>query len=365
MKLVYVVTSADAVGGAHIHILHLCDALQGLGHQVHVLVGGEGVFVERLEASRIPFTKLRWLSRKVDIPGDIRAVIELREAIRSLSPDLVSTHSSKAGILGRLASRLEHVPAIHTAHGWTFSDGRPWVERQIFRYAEKAAANWCGQIITVCQIDRNLALRYGVGRADQFVVIHNAMPPIGNNQISTPHGEPPRMVMTARFSEQKDHRTLFNSLTSLMDIQWCIDLVGDGPLLDDAKRQAARLKLEERVRFMGYIDDVAEVLKGSQIFLLISNWEGFPRSILEAMRTGLPVVATDVGGVKESIIDGENGFLVRKHDVDQLSSILRKLLLDPTLRVRMGMSGRQRYLQYFTFDRLLMQTLEVYNEVLK
>lgn len=364
MKLVYVVTSADAVGGAHIHILHLCDALQDLGHQVHVLVGGQGVFIERLKTSRIPFTRLRWLYRKINIPADIRAVMELRRAIRNLAPDLVSTHSSKAGILGRLASRLEHVPAIHTAHGWTFSDGRPWTERQIFRYAEKAAANWCRRIITVCEADRELALRYGVGHPWQLVVIHNAMPPIGDDQVSTPQLEPPRLVMTARFSEQKDHQTLFRSLANMKDIRWKIDLVGDGSLLDDAKRQVQRLALGDRVHFLGHVNDVAQVLKNSQIFLLISNWEGFPRSIIEAMRAGLPVVATDVGGVKESVIDGENGFLVRKKDSDQLGDVLKMLLLDPALRAGMGARGRQRYLQHFTYDRLLTRTREVYGEVL-
>lgn len=364
MKLVFIITGANAIGGAQIHVLHLCNALQVSGHQVHVLVGGRGVFTERLTSLQIPFTRLEWLCRKINLPADIQATVEIRRMIRKLAPDLVSTHSSKAGILGRLACRLENLPVIHTAHGWTFSDGRPWIERYIFKYAEKAAANWSSRIITVCETDRDLALRYGIARLDKLVVIHNAMPPIKADKISKPQAMPPRLVMTARFSEPKDHLALLESLKNVKDLEWEMDFVGDGPLLDAAKTSAIRLGLENRVHFLGYAENVDDILKCAQIFLLISNSEGFPRSIIEAMRAGLPVIASDVGGVHESVRNGENGYLVRKRDVGELSKLLRKLLLDPVLRAEMGAAGRRRYLEHFTYDSLLKRTLEVYKEVL-
>jgi glycosyltransferase involved in cell wall biosynthesis len=110
--------------------------------------------------------------------------------------------------------------------------------------------------------------------------------------------------------------------------------------------------------------DIAEWLAGSQIFVLISNWEGFPRSILEAMRAGLPVVATDVGGVSESVDDGVTGFLVPRGGTAELNDRLHRLIADPALRARMGALGRARYETHFTFEHMLRRTLNVYEDAL-
>jgi glycosyltransferase involved in cell wall biosynthesis len=169
--------------------------------------------------------------------------------------------------------------------------------------------------------------------------------------------------MVARFEEQKDHATLFRALAGLGDLAWQLELVGDGPLFSEAVALAKQLGIASRTQFLGFRRDVTRRLADAQVFLLITNWEGFPRSILEAMRAGLPVVASDVGGNAESVRDGETGFIVPRGDVASLRTALARLIADPELRMRFGALGRRRFEERFTFERMCEKTFAVYRDV--
>jgi glycosyltransferase involved in cell wall biosynthesis len=173
------------------------------------------------------------------------------------------------------------------------------------------------------------------------------------------------MLMVARFAPQKDHDTLFRALAEVLDLEWELDLVGTGPDEETVRRRADQLGLSGRIRFLGMREDVPELVAASQVYLLISHWEGFPRSILEALRAGLPVVATDVGGVREAVLDGVTGFLAPENDDALLATRLRTLLSEPALRARMGAASRSHYEAHFTFDRLVEEALAVYESVLR
>lgn len=363
MKIVYVITRSDAIGGAHVHVRDLACALLQRGHEVTVLVGGRGPFTGELEVRGVPYRSLVHLVRPIRPGTDLRGAVELRRALAELRSDLVSTHSSKAGWLGRMAARSLGIPVVFTAHGWAFTEGVPERERRLYALAERLAAPFADRIITVSEYDRELALRYRVACAKKLVRVHNGMPDIDPAYRSRPGVQPPTLVMVARFEPQKDHLTLFRALTELRELSWELELIGDGPLWETMRVEAQRLGLGERVAFLGARKDVAERLGKAQAFVLVSNWEGFPRSILEAMRAGLPVVASDVGGVREAVVDGETGFLVPRGDVAILCDRLRRLLQDPGMRVRMGTAGRRRYERHFTFEQMLDKTLKVYEEV--
>ena len=167
--------------------------------------------------------------------------------------------------------------------------------------------------------------------------------------------------MTARFDRQKDHETLFRALTTHPGVE--LDLIGDGPDLEQAREVAERFQISERVHFLGHRDDVAEILSRAQIFVLSSRWEGFPRSTLEAMRGGLPVVVSNVGGASEAVTDGVTGFVVPPGDREALAERLRDLVRDPELRAAMGAAGRARYDAEFSFERMLTRTLALQTEV--
>jgi len=224
-------------------------------------------------------------------------------------------------------------------------------------------APFAHRVVTVCDSDRYLAIESGVSDPGRLVTIHNAMPDVHPELQSSPADHPPRLLMVARFAPQKDHDTLLRALADLLDLEWELDLVGTGPDEEVVRQRADELGLSSRVRFLGMREDVAELIAASQVYLLFSHWEGFPRSILEALRAGLPVVATDVGGVREAVLDGETGFLVPENDDRVAADRLRTLLSDPALRTRMGSASRAHYETHFTFDRLVVEALAVYEDV--
>ena len=172
-----------------------------------------------------------------------------------------------------------------------------------------------------------------------------------------------RLIMVARFQEQKDHGSLFTALETLEDLPWSLELIGDGPDLVRWQTWVKARGWSERVRFSGQVLDVPRRLGSADVFVLASLWEGFPRSILEAMRAGLPVVVSDVGGVRESVVDGRTGFVVPPKDPGALARRLAELMADGELRKSLGAEGRHRYEEEFTFDAMLSKTLKVWESV--
>ncbi|MEW6066081.1 MAG: glycosyltransferase family 4 protein [Bacillota bacterium] len=364
-KILYLITQG-ILGGAQTHISHLATHL-GSEFDVHVAVGVKGPLWNKLQSSGIPVYHVPSLVRSISPFKDIKCINEIVGLLKSIKPDLISTHSSKAGILGRLAAHRCGIPAIFTAHGWAFTEGVPEMQRRLYIHVERTAARWSGKIICVSEYDRQLALKHGVGSPEQLITIHNGMPLLPGDYLAK-QGEkdPVRLIMVSRFSEQKDHQLLLYALSELrVNHDFVVDLVGDGPLLPQYKELTRKLALDDNVNILGARTDVPELLAKAQVFLLISKWEGFPRSILEAMRAGLPVIASDVGGARESVVDGETGFLVPRGDVYILRDRLATLINQAELRVQMGRKGRDRFLQNFTFQHMLTKTLGVYQEVLQ
>ena len=168
--------------------------------------------------------------------------------------------------------------------------------------------------------------------------------------------------MIARFDQQKDHATLLEALSRAPGL--ALDLIGDGPGRGEVEASIARLKLNDRVQLLGQRADVAELRAGADVFVLSSRWEGFPRSTLEAMRAGIPVIVSRVGGAAEAVIEGETGFVVEPGDVATLAERLARLRDDAELRAAMGSAGRRRYEERFTFERMYAETAAIYAEAL-
>jgi glycosyltransferase involved in cell wall biosynthesis len=362
LKIAYIITRSDLIGGAQVHIRDLATALIAHGHEPVVLTGGNGPYAEALRAAGVETVSLKHLRVPIRPYRDARALGELCSVLRGVKPDLVSAHSSKAGVLGRVAARVMGLPVVFTAHGWAFTPGIPAREASLYRWIERLAAPLASRIITVSEFDRRLALESNLASAARVATVHNGMPDIDPGLRADPGRSPVRMAMVARFEPQKDHATLFRALAGI-DGNWHLDLIGDGPLLPEAQQMAEDLGLTQRVRFWGQRMDVDRRLAAVQVGLLITNWEGFPRSILEAMRAGLPVVASGVGGVAESVEDGATGFVIAQGDVAGLQTRLSQLLADPELRLRMGRNGRQRYERNFTLEHTVEKTLAVYHQI--
>lgn len=363
MRIAFVSTRSDTIGGSNVHIRDLALALRALGHDAHVLGGGDGSWAARLRDDGVPYHPIASLQREIRPGLDARALLELRAALRVLSPELVSLHTAKAGFVGRLAALGLGAPVLYTPHGWAFTPGVPRGAARRYALLERLVAPLAARIVNVCAFEREIALARGVGGAARHVVVHNGMPDVDERLRARPERTPPTLVMVARFEEQKDHALLLQALAACRELPWTLELVGSGPLEGAARERSAALGLDARVRFLGTRHDVAEVLAHAQAFVLASHWEGFPRSILEAMRAGLPVVASAVGGAHESVADGVTGRLVPPGDERALAAALREVLADPERRAAFGRAGRARYEAAFTFERMLSSTLEVYRSL--
>lgn len=364
MKIVYLVTKADPIGGAQIHVRDLAVAMRDHGHEPTVLTSGSGPFIDDLRAQHIPVRVLTHLAAPIHPLRDLRALREVRAALTELRPDLITAHSSKAGILGRLAARALRVPVVFTVHGWAFTPGIPPLQAALYRRVERVVGPLASGFITVSEFDRRLALEARIAPADRVTTVHNGMPDVGVALRAEPGRTPVRLIMVARFGAQKDHATLLRAMARLTGHSWELDLIGEGPAMAGTQSLAASLGIGDRVRFLGQRMDVDQRLAQAQISLLITNWEGFPLSILEAMRAGLPVVASAVGGVDESVQDGQTGYLVPRGDVDRLVDRVERLLTDPALRARLGLQGRARFEERFTLEHTVGRTLAVYESVL-
>ena len=365
MKIVYLVTRADPIGGAQIHVRDLAVAVQAQGHSPTVVISGEGPFVADLRARGIPVVLLRHLIAPMRPLRDLRALGEVLATLRKLQPDLLTAHGAKVGILGRLASRSLGVPLVVTVHGWACAPGTPPVQAAVSRGLERLIGSLATRIITVSDFDRRFGIEARLAPENRLVTVHNGMPDIASSLRAEPGRTPPRMIMIGRFEPQKDHATLLRALAELQAHAWELDLVGDGLLRPEMEALAASLGIAERVRFLGQRTDVERLLAQAQVGVLVSKWEGFPLSILEAMRAGLPVVASRVGGVDEAVQDGHTGFVVPRENVGELRDRLGGVLQSSELRTQLGASGRQRYEQHFTLDHMVAKTLAVYQEVLR
>jgi len=364
MRIAYVVTRADEIGGAQVHVRDLATAMHQVGHEVAVIGGSAGELSAQLRQRGVPFHPIPSLRRELHPWRDLRAFLQLKDLLARLRPELVSTHSSKAGWLGRLAAKALGIPALFTAHGWAFTVGVSERARRVYALAERLAAPLADRIVTVSEYDRILALEQRVAPSDKIIRIHNGVHDCLPCPPANPAGTGVRIVMTGRFSPQKDHVCLLHTLARLRHLDWTLDLVGHGPLQAPAIALAGALGIQDRIRFLGARNDVCAVLRGADVYVLVSNWEGLPRSILEAMSVGLPVVASDVGGVSEVVQEADTGFLVPRKDDRRLAERLELLITEGDLRRTFGARGRRRYEEEFRFEVMFERTLALYQEML-
>jgi glycosyltransferase involved in cell wall biosynthesis len=373
MNIAFVITRGDAVGGATVHVRDMARYLLDRGHRATVLVGGSaadgqpgdrGEAIAEFHRHEIPCIPIAGLRRAIHPVHDVTAVRQLTKALQQIQPDLVSTHTAKAGILGRVAARAAGIPAIFTPHGWAITDRISATSGRIFRIAERCAAPLAHTIVNVCDAERELARRHRIADEGKLAVIHNGVRDIPSSLRANPAIDPPRLVMVARFEAPKDHELVLHALAPLRAFTWRMDFIGGGPRKEAMQALAQQLGLSEQVHFTGHTTNTAEELSRAQVFVLASKSEGFPRSILEAMRAGLPVIASDVGGVAEAIADRKTGFVVRRNDAASMTQALATLITRPEVRQELGRAGRLRYELNFTFDRMAENTTALYERVL-
>jgi len=359
-RIFYLITRSEP-GGAQSHVLEL---LKGFNDQYELILasGEEGFLLEEARSLGIRIYLIENLQRNLSPGNDYKAYKEIVSVLKESRPDLVHCHSSKAGILGRLAAHSLGIKTVFTAHGWSFAEGTPLSRKLIGLLPERLLAYWTDYIITVSDTDRDLAIRYRISRPEKIITIHNGIADQPLSKVNKDSAKPVTLIMVARFAAPKYYAQLIDAAATIK-ANFRLRLVGDGPLLEPMKKRAEELNLSDIVEFLGSRDDVDDLLADSDVFILVTDWEGFPISILEAMRAGLPVIACDVGGVHEAITDRTNGRLVPRGEIAGLKLAMQELISDKALRLEMGAQARQRFEQLFTTKIMLKKIEAIYRSL--
>ncbi|WP_158798511.1 glycosyltransferase family 4 protein [Pedobacter sp. L105] len=362
MKVLIVITRGDSIGGAQTHVLSLAKLFKKDGHDVLICYGGkiEGPFHNLILEEGLKFVTISNLKRQISIIDDISSIFHLRSIIRQFNPDIISLHSSKAGIIGRLSSVLLNIPVVFTVHGWAFTEGVSRSSSILYKFLERKLSVFADKIIVVSNFDKQIAVKYNITSSKKIEVVHNGIDILDNTDIqSRPLNDTINFIMVARFDKQKDHETLVMACKDLDNIN--VHFVGDGPNLKYIQELTIRLNVKEKFVFHGYKSGIQQMLQNSDVFLLISNWEGFPISTLEAMNCSLPVVVSDAGGAKEAVIEGFTGYVVARKDILSLKNCLMKLIDDKYLRISMGERGRINLIENFSSTKMYDSTFRVFS----
>ena len=349
MKVLLVVTRWE-IGGAQETVIELGAGLQELGYEV-VALGGtpEASDVAGLEVARdrgLDARALKHLGRDISVKADLAATWELRSAMKELSPDVIHTHSSKAGILGRIAATSLRRRAIHTVHGWSFA-GVSGRTRRLFIGAERLCSARGTPLVCVAGPDIDLGQHLGIGRPDRYHLIRSAV----NMRYFTQPGDEAKIASRKRLGVPSGHLVL-GTVTRLerakhpeLFVHAIKDLVaagqpvvgyiaGDGPLRPAVETLVSELNLEDHIFLLGAVREIPALLHALDVFVSTDRYGGLPRAIVEACATGLPVVATTFGGVPEILPNDQ--WRVAVEDREAIHRALLRLCDDPLLRTAVG-----------------------------
>jgi len=383
MRVLHVITRM-IVGGAQENTLHNCVDLRQLHGDDVLLVTGmaggpEGDLLRQGGAGDLAVRYLPELRRAIYPPDDLRALRSLRSVIREFQPDVVHTHSAKAGFLGRRAAWVEQVPAIvHTVHGAPFHPYQSAVARELFRRCERSAARWCHRLISVADAMTRLMVDAGVAPESKFTTIYSGMdvePFLAadrlRDSVRREWGFREQDIVigkVARLFHLKGHDDLIRaaSIVAQRYPQAKFLLVGDGILGDSLRRQIADLGMQDRFVFTGLVPPtvVPGLLGAMDVLVHTSLREGLARALPQALIAGRPVVSYDIDGAREVALDGKTGFLVPAGDIATLADRIGQLVADGDVRFRMGQAGRQLFTERFRHESMTAQIRRLYQQVL-
>ncbi|WP_162607020.1 glycosyltransferase family 4 protein [Lactobacillus gallinarum] len=366
MKILYCITRSTW-GGAQENIWELIKNQVKLKNQAILVVGDNGDLAQKVRKN-LPDVKviiLPCLQRSIDPRKDITSILKLRKIIKNENPNIVHLHSSKAGVIGRIASRNLKCKVIFTVHGWSFTDGIESTKKKaVYRFIERRMEPLTDRYICVSKFDYNIGIRDKVIKnPKKAYVVYNGVALKKRKKTKVVSNSPVKFVMTARFSKQKDQISLIKAFKATSCFNWKLTFVGDGPTIKKAKNLVSTYNLKDKINFVGFQDDVDSFLVKNNIFVLSTHYEGLPISIIEAMSYSLPIIASNVGGDSELVKDKENGFLV--NDPKDFTRAIEYFCRYPEKANEMGNKSFRLFLRKFTLDSFLSNTQRVYEDVIK
>lgn len=360
-RLLIVITLAE-IGGAQTYVAGLLPALTG-SFEVTVAAWGPGPLIDACRTNDVSFVPLRFVRRSLNPVYDLLGFFELSRLMRRLRPEIVHANSSKAGVLARLAAAVRRVPIrIFTVHGWAFKAHSGLAARP-YLAADRLMCPLTTMTICVSETERSAGLAMKTCREDRTVVIRNAVEL--QEARPDPRVEPPLVLSVGRLKAPKDFSTLVHAMASLPRGACRLRIAGDGPERAALSEEIEQLGLTDSIELLGARDDVLELLRESNLFVLSSRSEGMPMSVLEAMASGVPVVASAVGGLPELVADGESGLLVEPNDPEALAVAIARVVGDSELRMRFAAAAHERARRLFNPERWRQEHVDLYLSLLR
>jgi glycosyltransferase involved in cell wall biosynthesis len=389
MRIMHISTRL-ILGGSQENTVLSCEGQAALGHDVALvfgpIYGPEGSLLERARTFRthdgraIETIEMPDLTRELHPFKDSRCYRQLRQLIREWKPDVVHTHSSKAGILGRLAGWKERVPCvIHTVHGPPFHTYEKSWRNAIYVLCERIAAKRCHVIAAVAEAMRDQFLAHRIGRPEQYAIVYSGMEVEtfldsrwSREQVRTELGfahDDFVIGTVARLAEHKGHDDLLDALGETMQRDPRLKLlwVGDGWWRERLLQRVSDLGLRERLLTTGLVppEIIPKYLAAMDVLAHPSYREGLPRTVTQGLLVGLPVVAYDVDGTREVCIDGETGRLVPPGDRHALREAILWMKSHPARRRTMGETGRAMCRTRFAAGAMVDHLLAIYQACLR
>lgn len=333
-------------GGAETTTLHALDALERAdrSYDLRLGVGAEHdrERLRRIEDRGIDVETFG-LIRHYNLPALVLSVGQVARYLRREDIDVLHTHSTEAGIVGRVAGALANVPVvIHEIHGDPITEDRTRLLNELVERLERVCAPLSTALIVKSSVIEDTYLDRGIGEPERYELIYHGVD-VEPFRVATPAANlatDERVVLTfvGRLVKGKGLFDLLDAIERL-DGRVRLLVVGEGPLAESLRREIETRGLEESVRLLGYRDDIPAVLAATDVFVLPSYREGTPRAITEALAAGVPVVSTAIAGIPEQVTDGVTGYLVRPGETDALVERLQRLVDDRDLRASMGQAA--------------------------
>lgn len=382
IKIVRIITRLN-IGGPAIHTILLNEGLHGDRFETYLVTGrphsSEGDMSALAQEKNLRIEYISELRREIGL-NDIMAFFKLLRFMLRIKPDIVHTHTAKAGALGRLAAILAGVPVrIHTFHGHVLDGYFSPLKTRLFIFIERFLAYFTDKLITVSDsIREEIVVKFKIAPRQKCDVIKlgfdlsefldnehlrwNFRKKIGVD------GNILLVGIVGRIVPIKNHRMFLDVVKDITDRRGSPNvrfiIIGGGEMSNELIDYAKKIKVDQFVKFTGWAEDTASVYADLDVVALTSLNEGTPVSLIEALASSKPVVATDVGGVKDIVKDGEDGFLAEKNNVKDFSDKLLNLLSDERQRARFGARGRELVREEYAGERLIKEIDELYEKAL-
>lgn len=382
MHVVHIITRLIVGGAQENTLLTVEDQQQLHGDRVTLItgpgLGPEGSLEPRAQAAGVDLRLVPEFRRNLHPWRDWSSYRTLIRLLQEIRPEIVHTHSSKAGILGRRAANQLGIPVVHTIHGAAFHYGQKWYAKSLYRWLERQAGPGTAKFISVADAMTDQYVAAGVAPREKFVTISSGFdvepflnPPRSRETVRRELGIADDEVVigkVGRLFPLKGHEFVIAAAGEVLQRNPRVRFlfVGDGILRGEFESQLNAAGLRDRFVFTGLVPptQIPELLHAMDIVVHTSVWEGLARVLPQGLIAGKPVVSYDVDGAREVVIPGETGFLLPPQSIPELVDALCELAADAALRERLGAAGRARFTDQFRHQTMTRRIREVYAEVL-